>query len=407
MKIMQKVTIVSLLALGLLSGCGTYEPAKVSDSGGATLRSLDQVGADMVTSSEDWAKLVEDVANAAPGDQDRLASETSPKVTEVVRRIEYLMVESARASKTIPPVEQAKIMAEYNTKAFAAATRMKTAMTALAKNPNPTKNVGIFIQHLKELGEEVLESAATAKQKAEAPPEKTDSPLPAPDPPGGAGWIISIFLLLIVAACAGVLFSDGIWGNFIRLVNVVFAGLLAMSFYEPVAKRAAGWQPEYTVLFDFLAIWAVFAVAMVVFREITDNISKVQVKFPKIIDQIGGAILGIWIGWVLAGFTLTTMHMAPLPRTYLGGGFQPNENMFFGILAPDREWLGFTRRMSQGAFAGDKEFDPQTQFIAKEYEMRKNVEGYITHLPEDQRSVLINEKFAKGAKPATPPPPKG
>ena len=128
-----------------------------------------------------------------------------------------------------------------------------------------------------------------------------------------------------------------------------------------------------------------------ILREIPDRISKVQVKFPKIIDQAGGAIMAVWIGWVMAGITLTSLHMAPMSRVYAMGGFQPDQNMFFGVLAPDQEWLGFTERMSKTAFFGERAFDTPNDFINKQYLRRKNLEAYVLHTLPDNRSVLINK----------------
>ena len=42
--------------------------------------------------------------------------------------------------------------------------------------------------------------------------------------------------------------------------------------------------------------------------------------------------------------------------------------MFFG-LAPDRKWLAFTQRMSQGAYSGAT-FDPEGEYMVK-YAIRR------------------------------------
>jgi hypothetical protein len=49
------------------------------------------------------------------------------------------------------------------------------------------------------------------------------------------------------------------------------------------------------------------------------------------------------------GFTMTTLHMAPLSRNFLFGAWQPEptSKMVFG-LAPDRQWLGFCYAMTHG-----------------------------------------------------------
>ena len=43
-------------------------------------------------------------------------------------------------------------------------------------------------------------------------------------------------------------------------------------------------------------------------------------------------------------FTLASLHTAGRWAQYpFLGSFQPQNGMFFGVLYPDREWLGFTR----------------------------------------------------------------
>ena len=83
---------------------------------------------------------------------------------------------------------------------------------------------------------------------------------------------------------------------------------------------------------------------------LTDAVSKVRVRFLKIVDLWGGVVLSLCIGWVMVGFTLTSLHAAPLGQYPLLGSFQPQNSMFFGMFAPDREWLGFTKYQSWGPY---------------------------------------------------------
>ena len=84
----------------------------------------------------------------------------------------------------------------------------------------------------------------------------------------------------------------------------------------------------------------------------TDQVSKVKVRFLKIADQIGSGVFALLIGWVMVCFTMMTLHTAPLAKTFLFGGFNssPDQSMFLG-LAPDRKWLGFMQYESRGALS--------------------------------------------------------
>jgi uncharacterized membrane protein required for colicin V production len=196
---------------------------------------------------------------------------------------------------------------------------------------------------------------------------------------------ISLFFLLILAVTVGVLFKQGIWNNSLRLVNVVTAALLATNFWEPVASWLSSWQPAGTYYWDFAALWGLFAVFSLVFRAATDAASRVKVKFLKSADRVGGPIAALLVGWALVCFTAMTLHTAPLAREPFFGSFQPEREVFLGLLSPDRYWLGFVQKMSMGQFsrsADEREiksekyvFDPQGEFLLKYATRRAKLES--------------------------------
>ena len=96
--------------------------------------------------------------------------------------------------------------------------------------------------------------------------------------------MLSLLLFLIFFACVAMSYNEGMWTNAIRLINVVTAALLAVNYFEPVAQWLDDWEPSYTYIWDFLALWALFAIFMSILRELTDRISRVQVRFLKLAD---------------------------------------------------------------------------------------------------------------------------
>jgi hypothetical protein len=186
---------------------------------------------------------------------------------------------------------------------------------------------------------------------------------------------LTLLLLAILFICIGFTIQNGMWGNGVLLVVVVISALIATNYFEPLANKLQSYDNSYTYLFDFLAIWMLFALSAVILRVFTDKLSKIKVKFRKPFDQIGGIILGAWVGWVMVCFTLFSLHTAPLARNFLQGEFQekPDTRMFFG-LAPDRLWLGFAQKSSTGAFSRGQEFDPNGEHILKYAERRARFE---------------------------------
>jgi hypothetical protein len=189
--------------------------------------------------------------------------------------------------------------------------------------------------------------------------------------------LMFVILFAIVAAC----FGEGMWSNAVRFVNVVTAGLLATNFFEPVANWLDSQQPSYTYLWDFLSLWGLFAVFLVIMRESTDRISRVNVRFLKIADRIGGVVFSLLVGWVVVCFTMMTLHTAPLGRNFLWEGFSTDSEvrMIMGF-GPDRQWLGFARNLSTGAFSradSYHEFNANGDFIPKYATRRELLEKQI------------------------------
>ena len=180
--------------------------------------------------------------------------------------------------------------------------------------------------------------------------------------------ILPALLCLIWVICIAMLWNEGMWTNCINLINVVFAALLAMNYWEPVADFAESKMPSFTYLLDYLSMWLVFFVSFIVLRAATDGLSRTQVKFKLPIEQAGRIISVIAIGWIMVCFFLATLHTAPLARTAVFGGFQatPMSNSFFGM-APDRMWLGYVQYRSKNALATSpaRVFDEQAEYIFK------------------------------------------
>lgn len=206
-------------------------------------------------------------------------------------------------------------------------------------------------------------------------------------------------LILIFVISFAMLFSQGIWSNVLTLINVIFAALLATAFFEPLATYLDSQMPTFTYVWDYLALWGLFAIFYIIFRTGSDMLSKTQVRFKQIIDLAGGSFFALWTSWVLVCFATMSLHTAPLARNALFGSFQPTPEarMFFGM-APDQQWLGFTQKMSLGAFStspparateensttappegaagenGSNVFDPEGKFIFNYAERRARFE---------------------------------
>jgi hypothetical protein len=210
--------------------------------------------------------------------------------------------------------------------------------------------------------------------------------------------LLPLGLVIIFAACMGFLYTEGIWGNFINLVNVTIAGLLATTFYEPLAKLGESNMGSFTFFLDFLSLWGLFGLFAIISRLLTDRISRTKVRFLKVADQIGSPLMAAMVGVVMVNFTAMTLHTAPLAKNFLDGAFQPGEPLLMGT-DPDRQWLGFVQIVSRGVYcrglsSSEKEsgvygkdtdpaendlavFDRRAEFIPKYTARRMALENYL------------------------------
>lgn len=188
------------------------------------------------------------------------------------------------------------------------------------------------------------------------------------------------------------LFLESFWSNAITLINVILASLLAMSFFEPVAGLIDSQAPSFTYLWDYLALWLLFAIFYGILRLCTDFASRNRVKFRLPVEKVGQISCAALVAWVMVSFVLTSFHVAPLPAAPFNGGFcfSP-EGRDFLTLSPDHYFLNFVQFTSRGPLArgpaagaekspypedvGTNVFDPNSDFIPKYRQRRKNLES--------------------------------
>jgi hypothetical protein len=169
--------------------------------------------------------------------------------------------------------------------------------------------------------------------------------------------LFSVALVAIVGVVAWCVAEEGPFGAAITLLSVVFAGLLAMNFFEPVAAALEGTLKRYA---DVASLVGLFAVLVFAFRALTDKLAPTTIELDARVYQFGRWFFGAAAGYVTMAFLLTALHTAPLPRTFLG--FKPERRNLFDVDAPDRRWLAFTQHVTEKILYNRRIFDgPQFQ----------------------------------------------
>lgn len=198
---------------------------------------------------------------------------------------------------------------------------------------------------------------------------------------------VSLVLVIILFVCVAMLVREGLWSNALTFVNVLLAGLVATTQWEVVANWLDDQIPSGTYLWDFVALWLTFIVTFTILRAVTDLTSRVRVRFKLPLDWAGGILFALLVGWAMVCFTSTTLHTAPLAEHFLAGQFYdtPDDRIFLGMAAPDRQWLGWVGTVSAGTLSpgeSGEAFPTAEEFIARYAKRRKQYEKVETLLTE-------------------------
>jgi hypothetical protein len=199
--------------------------------------------------------------------------------------------------------------------------------------------------------------------------------------------LFNVVLIAVILGAVAMLFREGLWSNAIGVINAVTAGVVATNFFEPVTRLLTESVPSMDYNWDILVLGVLFALTYALLRQVALTLSMHRVRFHPLVDQIGSVVMAAWLGWIGVCFATFALHTSPLSRNFLGEGFQPEKQMFFG-LAPDRQWLGFVNKVSNGggwgANAAEADgtitsvFDPRGDFLPKYASRRKYLESHVS-----------------------------
>jgi uncharacterized membrane protein required for colicin V production len=130
-------------------------------------------------------------------------------------------------------------------------------------------------------------------------------------------WLINLLLIIAVLGFIGTGYKDGFVHTVGRLVGAVIGFVLARSFSISAASILAGILPSGWARFVAFAIIFIIVTEIVGFIfKLADGAFKILsiIPFLKTINNILGAILGIFEGIVLVGGTiwvLTNFNLVP------------------------------------------------------------------------------------------------
>ncbi len=169
--------------------------------------------------------------------------------------------------------------------------------------------------------------------------------------------VIAILILLMTYAVS----SEGLWGAALMFFNVVFGGLIAFNFYEPLARlidsTGIGWGFS-----DTLSLLSIFCVAVMLLRMTTETLAPAMVRFPAPIYHAGRLFFALATSLVTMAILILAFHCAPVNKRVFGAidyKYKPPFGM--GL---DHQWLGFFQHTTGMIFAsyGSGARDPYGEY---------------------------------------------
>jgi hypothetical protein len=204
------------------------------------------------------------------------------------------------------------------------------------------------------------------------------------------------FNLLIVALMLGLTYaltSEGLWGAALMFFNVVFAGMIAFNFYEPLAvlldKTGINWGFS-----DTLCLLVLFGVSVVMLRLITESLAPAMVRFPIPIYHAGRLIFGLAASAVTFAILLVAYECAPVHKK-LFKAYTYDSKPPFG-LGLDHQWLGFFQHATGNVFIRYNVGNPDP--------FRSMGQGHRLNLFDPRGEWLINHQNARPYGTETVPP---
>ena len=199
--------------------------------------------------------------------------------------------------------------------------------------------------------------------------------------------IIDLTVLFLIAGMTYALMSEGLWGAALMFFNALFASLVALNFYEPLATLIATNAAPMAGFADSLCILLLFSATLLILRLITENLAPAMIRFPMVLYHVGRIVFGLLGSLVTIGVLLVALDAAPVQKRMFGVYDYEYKPMYKTRF--DKEMLAFFQFTTGYAFSrsggndplkeyGDARiFDPAGDWLIRTQQARPHGEGPI------------------------------
>lgn len=194
--------------------------------------------------------------------------------------------------------------------------------------------------------------------------------------------LVDLGIAVVILGMTYALMSEGLWGAALMFFNVLFAGIIAFNFYEPLAAVLAKNVGFLSGFADTLCLLGIFIVAVVMLRLTTETLGPLMVRYPTPVYHVGRIGFALAASVVTAAILILAFETAPVHKKLVGVvdyKYAPPFKM--GL---DRGWLGFFQYTTGQIFASygsgrrdpyveygtAKVFDPRAEWLLNHQEAR-------------------------------------
>jgi hypothetical protein len=173
--------------------------------------------------------------------------------------------------------------------------------------------------------------------------------------------VIDLVISFLVLGLTYVLTSEGLWGSALMFFNVLFGGMIAFNFYEPLARLLDSTGINWGFS-DTLCMLGLFCISVGLLRMTTETIAPAMVKFPTAVYHVGRFIFGLGGALVTMAIVILAFHAAPVHKKILTAITYDSKPPFgMGL---DHQWLGFFQYETGAVFnrLGVGQRDPHHQY---------------------------------------------
>jgi hypothetical protein len=194
--------------------------------------------------------------------------------------------------------------------------------------------------------------------------------------------VINLIVVVIIAGMTYGLASEGLWGAALMFFNVLFGGLIAFNFYEPLAKLLADNVPLLSGFADTACLMSLFIVSTFLLRLTTETLGPAMVRFPVPLYHLGRLVFAAGCSLITVAILLLAFDTAPVDKKIFGV-IDYKTLIPFG-LGLERQWLAFFQYTTGqvfvthvpgavdpfGQYKDAKVFDPRAEWLLNHQDAR-------------------------------------